>query len=118
LTKGSWPPEFPKYVALKIFGGAESNEEHRCNEELCLRKLMQGRQHESPGRGNVLELFDAFDIESHNGIHRCLVLDVVGQDFVELAEVKSYGFNDAIYIFKQCVEAIEYLHSMGISHGG
>jgi hypothetical protein len=112
-------PQFPKYVALKVLHGAEKrDDEYSCNEELCLRKLMQGRQRDSLGRRNIIELFEAFDIESPNGIHRCLVLEVAGLRLSELADLSRYGFYDRVYLFRQCVQAVEYLHSMGISHGG
>jgi serine/threonine protein kinase len=79
---------------------------------------MQDRQRDRPGRRNIIELFDAFDIESPNGIHRCLVLEVADLHFAELTELEGYDFDDAVYLFKQCVETVEYVHSMGISHGG
>ncbi|KAK3942684.1 kinase-like domain-containing protein [Diplogelasinospora grovesii] len=107
-----------KYVALKIFRGAESsNDEYSRNEELCLRKLMQGRNRDDSGRRNIIQLLDGFDLESPNGIHRCLVLELAASDFAYLVEFEHYGFDHAVYIFKQCVEAVEYLHSLGISHG-
>ena len=119
LIKGSFPLQFPKYVAIKVLHGAEKrDDEYSRNEELCLRKLMQGRQRDSLGRRNIIEFFEAFDIESPNGIHRCLVLEVAGLRLSELADLSRYGFYDRVYLFRQCVQAVEYLHSMGISHGG
>ncbi len=119
LIPSSPSPPSSKYVALKIFRGAESsNDEYSHNEELYLRKLMQGRNGNDSGRRNIIELFDAFDVESPNGIHRCLVLEPAGTHFADLAQLEHYGLDDVVYIFKQCVETVEYLHSLGISHGG
>lgn len=53
-----------------------------------------------------------------NGIHRFLVLEVAGLHFAELTVSEGYDFDDAVYLFKQCIETVEYVHSMGISHGG
>jgi serine/threonine protein kinase len=104
--------------AQSFRGVEKSTDEYSCNEELCLRKLMQDRQRDRPGQRNIIELFDAFDIESPNGIYLCLVLEVAGLHFAELTELEGYDFDDAVYLFKQCVETVEYVHSMGISHGG
>jgi hypothetical protein len=45
-------------------------------------------------------------------------LEVADLHFAELTELEGYDFDDAVYLFKQCVETVEYVHSMGISHGG
>ncbi|KAF2105293.1 kinase-like domain-containing protein [Lophiotrema nucula] len=108
----------PKYVALKIFRGAEkSNDEYSSNEERQLRKLILERDRGGIGRRNIIELFDAFEVESSNGVHRCLVLEPAGCSFADLVTFEEFGFDDVVYIFRQCVEAVEYLHSRGISHG-
>ena len=108
-----------KYVALKILRGADkSSGEYSSNEELFLRMLMQGRDRGGSGRRNIIELFDAFGIESANGVHRCLIMELAGLDFASLAVAMNYGFDDVVYLFKKCVETVECLHSLGISHGG
>ena len=42
------------------------------------------------------------------------MLEVAGLHFAELTELEGYDFDDAVYLFKQCVETVEYVHSMGI----
>lgn len=79
---------------------------------------MEGRDHDCPGRRNIIELFAAFDMESANGTHRCLVLELAASDVATLIQCAPYTFLDRLYLFRQCVEAVEYLHSLGISHGG
>jgi serine/threonine protein kinase len=83
-----------------------------------LRNLMQGRHRDASTGRNIIELFDAFDIESPNGIHRCLVLELAAPNLADLVQMENYSLEDRIYLFAQCVETAEYLHSLGISHGG
>jgi serine/threonine-protein kinase SRPK3 len=79
---------------------------------------MQGGDRNDSGKRNIIQLFDAFDIDSPNGIHRCLVLELAGTNFADLVQLEEYAFDDIVHLFRQCVETVEYLHSLGISHGG
>ncbi|KAI6519049.1 hypothetical protein MCOR10_006829 [Pyricularia oryzae] len=106
----------PKYVAIKVSRGLNSAEEaQRSNEEASLRRLMKGRAGDAPGSRHIVQLLDAFDIESPNGIHRCLVLEQAGSPLVALDGVAR--FSEMIKIFRQCAAAVEYMHSMGVVHG-
>jgi hypothetical protein len=58
---------------------------------------MQGQQRDRPGQRNIIELFDAVDIDSPNGIHRFLVLEVAGLHFADLTKLERYYFDDAVY---------------------
>ncbi|TLS22085.1 uncharacterized protein PpBr36_09516 [Pyricularia pennisetigena] len=106
----------PKYVAIKVSRGVDSAEEaQHSNEEASLRRLMQGRADDAPGSRHIIRLLDAFNVESPNGIHRCLVLEQAGSALSALDGVAQ--FNDMINIFRQCATAVEYMHSMGVVHG-
>lgn len=106
----------PKYVAIKVSRGLNSAEEaQRSNEEASLRRLMKGRAGDAPGSRHIVQLLDAFDIESPNGIHRCLVLEQAGSPLVALDGVAR--FSEMINIFRQCAAGVEYMHSMGVVHG-
>jgi serine/threonine protein kinase len=83
-----------------------------------MRMLMQRQDRGGYGRRNIIVLFDAFRIESANAVHRCLIMELAGLDFASLVMIRNYGFDDIVYLFKQCAEAVEFLHSLGISHGG
>ncbi|KAK4033258.1 kinase-like domain-containing protein, partial [Parachaetomium inaequale] len=102
------------YVALKITRGCDRTG----NEELTLRLLMQSRDHDSRGGHKIIELFDAFDIESANGIHRCLVLELAAGSLVDIKHHEEFTFDQHLVMFKQCVQAVAHLHSQGLVHGG
>jgi serine/threonine protein kinase len=86
-------------------------------EEIYLRELMKGRDRGGSGKRGIIKIYNAFDMESTNGFHRCLVLELGGEYLPRFVTYMNYGFDDIVPLFKQCVEAVEYVHSQGISHG-
>lgn len=67
------------------------------------------------------ELFDSFELYGPNGVHQCLVTEVLGPSMASLAE--SYTTNRlpgdvAWKVCRQVMQAVAYVHRMGVVHGG
>lgn len=121
------------YVALKIATAKSSITD---NEAKVLEYLShQVFQH--PGRNHVMGLLDSFEHQGPNGIHRCLVFDVMGPNSStmfdslpprlkpptsgakasEEPERGRYPFWMAKSILRQILLGIEFLHKSGVAHG-
>lgn len=84
------------------------------------RRLANGPASQ-PGRENMPELFDSFELHGPNGAHQCLVMELLGQPMASLAE--SFATNRlpghiAWKVIKRIVQATAYVHRMGVIHGG
>jgi serine/threonine-protein kinase SRPK3 len=104
-------------VALKILV-SELGREHQEASLLC--RLAEGPA-DRPGRENVPELFDGFEVHGPNGVHQCLVTEVLGTSMASLAE--CYAANRlpgdvAWKVCRQVVQAVAYMHRMDVVHGG
>jgi len=76
---------------------------------------------EHPGRNNVPELFDSFEVHGPNGIHQCLVMEPLGPSMAPLAESDAANRlpgDVAWAVCRQVVNAIAYVHRVGAVHGG
>ncbi len=74
-----------------------------------------------PGRSGVTQLLDSFFHEGPNGRHLCVVLELLGPSVSWVGEKsKSYRLTAdfARRVSGRIVEAVAYLHSRGIVHGG
>ena len=67
-----------------------------------------------PGKGNVVQILDEFDLSGPNGRHFCLVVEVVGLRI----EPDWLSPETARDIARQLVEATAYFHGLGVVHGG
>ena len=104
-------------VAIKILV-SELGQEHP--EASLLRRLASGPV-DHPGRNNMPELFDLFELHGPNGVHQCLVMELLGQSMASLAEgFATYRLPEdvALQVSNQVIQAIAYVHRMGIVHGG
>ena len=68
-------------VAIKILV-SELGREHQ--EVDLYHRLASGRACQ-PGRVNMPELFDSFELHGSNGVHQCLVMELLGQSMASLA---------------------------------
>lgn len=66
------------------------------------------------GHPNVLVLSESFQLEGPNGTHRCLVLPVLGPKVKDITLTGSLRHD----ICLQIAEALDFLHQIGICHGG
>ena len=121
------------YVALKITTAKSSATE---NETKILEHLsLDGFLH--PGQKHVTTLLDSFEHHGPNGIHRCLVFDVMGPSTATMfehlpprlkvprSEPEELNHQDrgrypvwmAKSILRQTLLGIDFLHKNGVAHG-
>ena len=106
-----------RHVALKITV-SETWQDGR--EVQILGRLSHGSAGH-PGKRNIMQMLDHFEHTGPNGTHQCLVLELLGPSIVAKAE--SYASNRlpgslAWVASKQTVQALAYIHSRGVAHGG
>jgi hypothetical protein len=80
-----------------------------------------------PGRRHIRTVLDNFVIEGPNGRHNCLVTEVAGPSVNDLYNVPNMGYaagarrlraEIAHKAISQIIEAIDFLHSNRMCHGG
>ena len=76
----------------------------------------------SPGSEFILQLIDEFEHTGPNGVHHCIISEVLGpplsSDLEELYPDERYPIGMAKRISSQIARGLEYLHSCGVVHGG
>lgn len=102
-----------RYVAIKIC--VSENYSNRGHQEINALKSPDDTQH-------VVRMVDHFDIEGPNGIHPCLVLEMLGPSVSDLVEER---FADgrlpgslAKGVARQAMMGLDALHRREIAHGG
>ena len=124
-------------MALKILKArfSEQNNELDFFQRLS---IVQPGEAEHPGWAHIVNLLDTFVIQGPNGVHRCLVLELMGLSVRDILRgVGNYVGSelpvippdslgaDCILpypivkaIARQALLGLAYLHGRGISHGG
>lgn len=74
-----------------------------------------------PNPQHLMRMFDHFDLEGPNGIHKCFSLELLGPSVPDMAE--RYRDNRlpggvAKAIAKQALSGLDALHQQKIAHGG
>jgi serine/threonine-protein kinase SRPK3 len=111
------------FKAVKIVKAeeTESSSEGRTLEHLASLET------DHPGRNHLRRLTSHFILEGPNGRPGCLVMDVAGVSLQNLYNVPDHGYTQgarglradiAHTIARQPVEAVDFLHSRKICHGG
>lgn len=109
-----------KYASLKVLT-AESSEKN--SEAAILHHLNQKRLSNgySIGQEFLVEFLDDFEIEGPNGIHQCIVTEVLGPSLATVDESYDEGqlpIPIAKKFAAQLMRGIAYLHGCGVVHGG
>lgn len=90
--------------------------------ELQLSKLIGTLSDQHPGRRHVARTIDDFLVESHHGIHACLVLKPSGtniEDYYKSSRGRGLPIPITKLIVKQTLLGLDYLHRVvGIVHTG
>lgn len=104
-----------RYVAIKILSAEVSSE---CPELEVFSYLKQSSI-DHPGRRHVAFLLDHFELDGPNGTHLCLVSEVLGPSLAHLIK-KDLQLRGSIArkVARQLTEAVAFLHSQGVCHGG
>lgn len=107
-----------RYVALKIITAEAS-----CDcPELKILQYLEKSTCEQPGRAYIASILDYFQIEGPNGTHICLVSKVDGPSIDQVCSHRGRSRrlrgDVARRLAGQAVQALAYLHSNDIVHGG
>jgi serine/threonine protein kinase len=105
------------YVAVKVCV-SEGRQDAENRELQVMQELASGH----PSSEHVLRILDNFDEEGPNGIHKCLVLELLGPSVSDTIDARfSDGRlpgNIAKSIAKQALWGLDTLHQQKIGHGG
>lgn len=97
-------------MALKILKSDKSTKD---NTELAMLQSFQ--------QSSIVNCLSNFWIQSPNGPHLCIVMEVTGPSVAQYVESLWYGVLDAhtaVDLSRQCVTALKTLHDLGYAHGG
>ena len=77
----------------------------------------------SPGSEYVMEIFDEFLLEGPNGVHQCIVSELLGPsiqqpDLEEIFPEDCFPIAMAKKMCAQITQALAYLHRCKVVHGG
>lgn len=107
-----------RYVALKIITAEAS-----CDcPELKILQYLEKSSSELPGQAYIATILNHFRFEGPNGTHTCLVSKVDGPSIDEvlshLGRSRRLRGDVARRLARQAVQALAFLHSNDIVHGG
>lgn len=107
------------HVALKVVRAAPHYTE-TAQDEIRLLNRINEADPDHPGRKFVVSLYDSFEHHGPNGVHVCMVFEVLGENLLSL--VKRYSHKGVPpqlvkQITKQVLLGLDYLHrKCGIVH--
>ncbi|KAF2473518.1 serine protein kinase-like protein Sky1 [Lindgomyces ingoldianus] len=108
-----------KHVALKVVRSAAHYTETALDEIKLLKKVVDANK-DHPGRQHVVSLLDSFNHKGPNGVHVCMVFEVLGENLLGL--IKRWNHRGipmplVKQITKQVLLGLDYLHrECGIIH--
>ena len=111
--------ESGRHVALKVVRSAAHYTETAIDEIKLLSKIVQANP-DHPGRKHVVSLLDSFEHKGPNGVHVCMVFEVLGENLLGL--IKRWNHRGipmplVRQITKQVLLGLDYLHrDCGIIH--
>lgn len=111
--------ETGQHVALKVVRSASHYTETALDEIKLLQRIVAANP-THPGKAHVVQLLDSFEHKGPNGLHVCMVFEVLGENLLGL--IKRYnhrGIPMALVkqITKQVLLGLDYLHrECGIIH--
>lgn len=111
--------ESGRHVALKVVRSAAHYTETAIDEIKLLQKIVQANPNH-PGRPYVVSLLDSFEHKGPNGVHVCMVFEVLGENLLGL--IKRWNHRGipmplVKQITKQVLLGLDYLHrECGIIH--
>ena len=111
--------ETGRHVALKVVRSAAHYTETAVDEIKLLNKIVAANPNH-PGRKHVVSLLDSFEHKGPNGVHVCMVFEVLGENLLGLIKRWNHrGIPMALVkqITKQVLLGLDYLHrECGIIH--
>lgn len=108
-----WDLEDKRYVALKIVKSAPHFTETAKDEIKILRAVRDGDP-ANPKRNKTVQLLNDFKITGVNGVHICMVFEVLGHNLLKLILKSNYRgipLSNVRSITRQVLEGLDYLHT-------
>ncbi|KAI4727391.1 hypothetical protein E4T49_04885 [Aureobasidium sp. EXF-10728] len=107
-------------VALKIKAASASSSENR--EGLIIRALSRSGSILQSGQMHLMQMLDGFQHNGSNGIHDCLVFELLGPSIASVVERRPVDNRLPGHVAKKaCKETclgLQALHEQAIGHGG
>lgn len=107
------------HVAMKIVRSAKHYTDTAVDEIKLLDKVTNADIHH-PGHQHVIQLLDTFTHQGPNGLHVCMVFEVLGENLLGL--IRRYKHRGIPIVFvkqiaKQLLSSLDFLHRMcGVIH--
>ncbi|KAH8370536.1 hypothetical protein KR093_003988 [Drosophila rubida] len=102
-----------RYVAIKIVKSAQHFAE-TAKDEIKILRTVRETDPWNPRRQKTVQMFDDFKITGVNGIHICMVFEVLGDNLLKLIRKSNYRgipLENVKSITRQILEGLDYLHS-------
>ncbi|XP_033212194.1 SRSF protein kinase 1 [Belonocnema kinseyi] len=108
-----WDLQDKRFVALKVVKSA-SHFTETALDEIKLLKDVRDTDPNDPKRNKTVQLLNDFKIRGINGLHVCMVFEVLGHNLLKLIIKSNYrGIprNNVKRIIRQVLEGLDYLHN-------